>query len=200
MFFNCTTYVLSPGVSSDSEVPLVEVISSYPNKEFQLTAFLLSDQNLELALYDLNNFTKLNSDFTRNLNDITKRIFKSKFVILIEVAPVKENARLDDLTNIQFSSKECDTFYSEIYRYDYIQIFSKYRIGQRNHIYPVQPESKYQYDLEPRLAHVDMKNIPRKRVLLYSDENCPLNQLKFIQFKIELDESNSYSILLKPKD
>lgn len=60
--FNCTSYVLSPGVSSDSEIPLVEVISSYPNKEFKLSAFLLSGQNLELALYDLNNFTKHNPD------------------------------------------------------------------------------------------------------------------------------------------
>ncbi|MBM9548336.1 hypothetical protein JWG40_15015 [Leptospira sp. 201903074] len=199
LVFNCTTFVLSPGVSSDSELPLIEVISSYPDKEFKLSAFLLSGQNLELALYDLNNFTNHNPDFTKNLKDIVKKIYNSNFVILLEVSPVKKNTRLDELINVQFYSSDCNTFFYEIYRYDYIQFYSKYRIGQREITYPTFPHEKYQFELEPKLAHVDIKDLPRKRILLYSDESCSMNQLKSIHFKMGPDQINSYSILLKPR-
>ncbi|TGK97198.1 hypothetical protein EHQ30_06490 [Leptospira brenneri] len=154
---------------------------------------------MELALYDLNNFTEHNPDFNKNLKDISRRVSESNFVILLEVVPIKKDSKLNELSNINFYSGECSSFFYEIYRYDYIQFFSKYRVGQRENIYPLLPKEKYQFELEPRMAHVDFKDLPRKRILLYSDRSCPFSQIRTINFRIESEEINSYSIHLKQR-
>ncbi|TGL40795.1 hypothetical protein EHQ45_03305, partial [Leptospira bourretii] len=67
---NCTRFILSPGINSDLSVRIHESKNPTDDSKYKLSVFKLSDQNLELALFDINNFSSLNPNFNKNLEEI----------------------------------------------------------------------------------------------------------------------------------
>ncbi len=193
---NCTRFILSPGVNSDFQIELKESNDSIERREYNLQAFKLQDQNLEITLYDINNFSELNPSFIRNFQIISKEISQSNLAILIEVFSESGLSGLDELTSLEISSSNCDNIKYVIYRYDYIK-FILVR-GYRSNIYPKYPEEKYSLELQPKMAHIEINELPRKRILIYSDNSCDFRNLNNLEFKLNSHKFKKYSIKMTP--
>ncbi|MCW7471810.1 hypothetical protein [Leptospira kanakyensis] len=193
---NCTRFILSPGINSDLQISINEIKNTNDNSKYRLTAFKLTDENLELALFDINNFSDLNLSFTKNLENISKDIRTTNFAILIEVFANSGLKDLNELNEIIIDNHSCSAIKYEIYRYDYIK-FILVR-GKRENIYPKLPEEKYQFEFEPKMANIEIKELPRKRILIYIDQTCNPVNLRKINFRITSQKYINYSIELTP--
>ncbi|MDF3821876.1 hypothetical protein P3G55_18370 [Leptospira sp. 96542] len=190
---NCTSFVLSPGVNSDYQIEITKGNKFQESEDYILTGFRLDKDNQELVLYDINNFSYLNPYFLKNFESISKEITDSYFTFLIEVYSEKGLDGLDKLTEIEFMSSICNNFKYQIYRYDYIK-FINVR-GYRSTTYPKLPEEKYSSELIPKMAYIEVKELPRKRILIFTDKQC---ELKKIDFKLNSQKNIIYSIFLTP--
>ncbi|WP_246835919.1 hypothetical protein [Leptospira meyeri] len=194
LFSNCTRYILSPGINSDLAVTINETKNPTDNSKYKLYVFKLSDENLELALFDINNFSSLNPNFNKNLEEISKDIKISNFAFIIEVFAENGLEDLNRLNEIEIDNPDCIATKYEIYRYDYIK-FVLLR-GKREYIYPKFPEEKYQFEFQPRMVNVEITELPRKRILIYFDPSCnPIHSRK-LNFKIKSQKNIKYSIEL----
>ncbi|TGK85413.1 hypothetical protein EHQ23_12230 [Leptospira bourretii] len=191
---NCTRFILSPGINSDLSVRIHESKNPTDDSKYKLSVFKLSDQNLELALFDINNFSSLNPNFNKNLEEIYKDIKITNFAFIIEVFAENGLEDLNQINEIEIDNPDCKATKYIIYRYDYIK-FVLVR-GKRENIYPKFPEEKYQFEFQPKMANVEITELPRKRILIYFDQSCNPAHSRKINFKIKSQININYTIEL----
>ncbi|TGK28813.1 hypothetical protein EHQ12_06495 [Leptospira gomenensis] len=197
MISNCGAFLLSPGLRSDNQ--LVEV---QPNRTgiqrnlYRVQAFSPgTEEDKEKVIFDSNNIWEPETD-SKTLSQTTltflKKTDRTPKIVVVEIRSSAGIAGLNRIGSIRANSSVCDVIDWKIYRYDFVHFIDRLR---RN-VYPKYPEENYMREFLPRMASIEVREEPRKRIMILFDPGCSFPTATKLYLELVTEETISYEFEL----